>query len=175
MYPLIYLPSPTHPPQCLFDRTSFFVIPLQHPPWTHTSPSNTSSSNTHSLSHSTIQARVQKRVMFSGALPISRDTPSYAAIMSILNGGEAGRSSCSCLLIVSFLHITITPFYHSCTTLLTHHYNPSKIPLPHIKTGQLEYAKSRHRRKSDDGEEDAKDDDDDWLVSSRAGDTYTLD
>ena len=29
--------------------------------------------------------------MFSGALPISRDTPSYAAIMSILNGGEAGQ------------------------------------------------------------------------------------
>ena len=40
---------------------------------------------------STIQARVQKRVMFSGALPISRDTPSYAAVMSILNGGEAGQ------------------------------------------------------------------------------------
>ena len=38
-----------------------------------------------------IQARVQKRVMFSGALPISRDTPSYAAVMSILNGGEAGQ------------------------------------------------------------------------------------
>jgi hypothetical protein len=38
-----------------------------------------------------VQARVQKRVMFSGALPISRDTPSYAAVMSILNGGEAGQ------------------------------------------------------------------------------------
>ncbi len=32
------------------------------------------------------QGRVCKRVMFSGALPISRDTPSYVAIMSVLNG-----------------------------------------------------------------------------------------
>lgn len=34
----------------------------------------------------TKQARVCKRVMFSGALPISRDTPSYVAMMSVLNG-----------------------------------------------------------------------------------------
>ena len=32
------------------------------------------------------QARVYKRVMSSGALPISRDTPSYAAVMSVLLG-----------------------------------------------------------------------------------------
>ena len=30
--------------------------------------------------------RVCKRVMFSGALPISRDTESYMAIMSVLDG-----------------------------------------------------------------------------------------
>jgi hypothetical protein len=32
------------------------------------------------------QARVYKRVMSSGALPVSRDTPSYAAVMSVLLG-----------------------------------------------------------------------------------------
>ncbi len=32
------------------------------------------------------QLRVYKRVMSSGALPISRDTPSYAAVMSVLLG-----------------------------------------------------------------------------------------
>lgn len=32
------------------------------------------------------RARVSKRVMFSGALPISRDTESYMAIMSVLDG-----------------------------------------------------------------------------------------
>lgn len=37
------------------------------------------------------QARVYKRVMSSGALPISRDTPSYVAVMSVLNGGAAGQ------------------------------------------------------------------------------------
>ena len=37
------------------------------------------------------QSRVYKRVMSSGALPISRDTPSYVAIMSVLNGGAAGQ------------------------------------------------------------------------------------
>eukprot|EP01038_Epipyxis_sp_PR26KG_P008862 gene8862-11955_t len=37
------------------------------------------------------QGRVCKRVMFSGALPISRDTSSYSAIVSVLNGGAAGQ------------------------------------------------------------------------------------
>jgi hypothetical protein len=37
------------------------------------------------------QARVHKRVVSSGALPISRDTPSYVAVMSVLNGGSAGQ------------------------------------------------------------------------------------
>lgn len=37
------------------------------------------------------QARVCKRVMYSGALPISRDTSSYVAVMSVLDGGEAGQ------------------------------------------------------------------------------------
>jgi hypothetical protein len=37
------------------------------------------------------QARVHKRLMFSGALPISRDTPSYVAIISVLSGGAAGQ------------------------------------------------------------------------------------
>ena len=32
------------------------------------------------------RARVSKRVMYSGALPISRDTDSYTAIMSVLDG-----------------------------------------------------------------------------------------
>ena len=37
------------------------------------------------------QGRVSKRVMFSGALPISRDTRSYAAVVSVLLGGGAGQ------------------------------------------------------------------------------------
>ena len=37
------------------------------------------------------QARVYKRVMTSGALPLSRDTPSYQAVLSVLNGGAAGQ------------------------------------------------------------------------------------
>ena len=37
------------------------------------------------------QARVYKRVMSSGALPVSRDTPSYAAVVSVLLGGAAGQ------------------------------------------------------------------------------------
>lgn len=37
------------------------------------------------------QGQVAKRLMFSGALPISRDTPSYASIMSVLHGGAAGQ------------------------------------------------------------------------------------
>jgi len=35
--------------------------------------------------------RVCKRVMFSGALPIARDTESYTAMMSVLDGGSAGQ------------------------------------------------------------------------------------
>ena len=37
------------------------------------------------------QARVYKRVVSSGALPMSRDTPSYVAVMSVLHGGAAGQ------------------------------------------------------------------------------------
>jgi hypothetical protein len=37
------------------------------------------------------QARVCKRVQSSGALPVSRDTASYTAVMSVLNGGAAGQ------------------------------------------------------------------------------------
>jgi hypothetical protein len=37
------------------------------------------------------QGRVCKRLMYSGALPVSRDTPSYAAVMSVLLGGAAGQ------------------------------------------------------------------------------------
>jgi hypothetical protein len=40
---------------------------------------------------SDVQARVHSRVLSSGALPVSRDTPSYAAVMSVLLGGEAGQ------------------------------------------------------------------------------------
>lgn len=39
------------------------------------------------------QSRVYKRVMSSGALPLCRDTPSYAAVMSVLLGGVAGQLS----------------------------------------------------------------------------------
>ncbi len=39
------------------------------------------------------QSRVAKRLMFSGALPISRDTSSYASVMSILEGGVGGQFS----------------------------------------------------------------------------------
>lgn len=38
------------------------------------------------------QQRILRRVLHSGALPVSRDTPSYAAVMSILYGGGAGQS-----------------------------------------------------------------------------------
>ncbi len=34
------------------------------------------------------QNQVTRRLMLSGALPISRDTPSYAAMMSIVEGNE---------------------------------------------------------------------------------------
>ena len=37
------------------------------------------------------QTRVYKKVVSSGALPISRDTPSYVAVMSVLHGGAAGQ------------------------------------------------------------------------------------
>jgi hypothetical protein len=37
------------------------------------------------------QQRVTKRLLFSGALPLSRDTASYASVMSILEGGAAGQ------------------------------------------------------------------------------------
>jgi hypothetical protein len=37
------------------------------------------------------QARVVKRLMYSGALPMSRDTSSYATMMSIVDGGFAGQ------------------------------------------------------------------------------------
>lgn len=37
------------------------------------------------------QSRVAKRLLFSGALPLSRDTPSYTAMMSIVEGGFAGQ------------------------------------------------------------------------------------
>ena len=37
------------------------------------------------------QARVYKRVVSSGSLPISRDTPSYISVMSVLHGGAAGQ------------------------------------------------------------------------------------
>ncbi|CAM9172174.1 unnamed protein product [Chrysoparadoxa australica] len=40
------------------------------------------------------QARVLKRVAHSGALPTSRDTPPYAAIMQVLLGGEERHSDC---------------------------------------------------------------------------------
>lgn len=37
------------------------------------------------------QARVVKRLMYSGALPLSRDTSSYATMMSVVDGGFAGQ------------------------------------------------------------------------------------
>eukprot|EP00595_Chromulina_sp_UTEXLB2642_P002749 CAMPEP_0196764344 /NCGR_PEP_ID=MMETSP1095-20130614/5900_1 /TAXON_ID=96789 ORGANISM="Chromulina nebulosa, Strain UTEXLB2642" /NCGR_SAMPLE_ID=MMETSP1095 /ASSEMBLY_ACC=CAM_ASM_000446 /LENGTH=365 /DNA_ID=CAMNT_0042119637 /DNA_START=1009 /DNA_END=2106 /DNA_ORIENTATION=+ len=39
------------------------------------------------------QTRVTRRVMMSGALPVARDTTSYAAIMAMLFGGTAGQLS----------------------------------------------------------------------------------
>lgn len=41
------------------------------------------------------QSNVFRRVTTSGALPISRDTPSYTAVMSVLLGGSAGQLSYS--------------------------------------------------------------------------------
>lgn len=35
------------------------------------------------------QNQVTRRLMLSGALPISRDTPSYAAMMSIVEGNKS--------------------------------------------------------------------------------------
>jgi hypothetical protein len=37
------------------------------------------------------QAEVYRRVISAGSLPISRDTPSYVAVMSVLHGGAAGQ------------------------------------------------------------------------------------
>lgn len=37
------------------------------------------------------QARVCKRVMYSGALPVARDTASYAAMISVLDGGTGSQ------------------------------------------------------------------------------------
>ncbi|RYG64589.1 hypothetical protein EON64_13675 [archaeon] len=37
------------------------------------------------------QASVTKRLLTSGALPIARDTPSYASVMSVCHGGAAGQ------------------------------------------------------------------------------------
>jgi hypothetical protein len=37
------------------------------------------------------RTRVCRRVSGSGAVPVSRDTPSYVAMMSVLSGGEAGQ------------------------------------------------------------------------------------
>jgi hypothetical protein len=37
------------------------------------------------------QQRVLKRLAFSGALPLSRDTASYTAVMSVVDGGLAGQ------------------------------------------------------------------------------------
>ena len=39
----------------------------------------------------TAQAEVYRRVISPGSLPISRDTPSYVAVMSVLHGGAAGQ------------------------------------------------------------------------------------
>ena len=40
---------------------------------------------------SEVQQRVHRRVLSSGALPVSRDTPSYVAVLSVLLGGAAGQ------------------------------------------------------------------------------------
>lgn len=37
------------------------------------------------------QTEVYRRVISAGSLPISRDTPSYVAVMSVLHGGAAGQ------------------------------------------------------------------------------------
>jgi len=37
------------------------------------------------------QTSVYKRLVSAGALPVSRDTPSYVAVMSVLHGGAAGQ------------------------------------------------------------------------------------
>ncbi len=39
----------------------------------------------------TAQTEVYRRVISAGSLPISRDTPSYVAVMSVLHGGAAGQ------------------------------------------------------------------------------------
>lgn len=38
-----------------------------------------------------VQQRVHNRFISSGALPVSRDTPSYIAVLSVLLGGAAGQ------------------------------------------------------------------------------------
>ena len=55
--------------------------------------------------------RVCKRVMFSGALPISRDTESYTAIMSVLDGKHTFTLSfCLYFLLFSFMIVFIYLF-----------------------------------------------------------------
>ena len=48
-------------------------------------------STVHQLMDADGQRRVLRRVEMSGALPVSRDTPSYAALLGILWGG-GGKS-----------------------------------------------------------------------------------
>lgn len=38
-----------------------------------------------------VQQRVHSRFISSGALPVSRDTPSYVAVLSVLLGGAGGQ------------------------------------------------------------------------------------
>lgn len=45
----------------------------------------------YSLLSKEAQTKVYQRVVSSSALPVSRDTPSYVAVMSVLHGGAAGQ------------------------------------------------------------------------------------
>jgi hypothetical protein len=75
---------------------------------------------------------VCKRVMFSGALPISRDTDSYTAIMSVLDGKLQWCVSCSVALLLYLSYVltdnsSIAPFpgVLSVSSSLTRVYQPA--------------------------------------------------
>ena len=60
------------------------------------------------------QTRVYKRVLTSGAIPISRDTPSYVAVMSVLHGEEIGKTNeigMNSMYPVSYTHLTLPTIY----------------------------------------------------------------
>lgn len=60
-----------------------------------------------------VQQRVHSRFISSGALPVSRDTPSYVAVLSVLLGGAGGQldylsgAKVACLGVTCYLKLML--------------------------------------------------------------------